>query len=313
MVEKIRTCFYNIEFMPKELNFAAPTNDSGANKEKPGIVYPPEIKAKLDKAMAQVVSAKTLPDINAALAEYQKKIKNEAKGFQLVKVGAVEIHSYEFEALQNIIREINDDYEEQRARDPRFDCEPVVLGDFRMEVRVPENNVSSLNMSSFNLTRIPPSIAKLDKINKLQLAGNSIRKIEHLGDLRYLRDLSMTGNQIREISGLDNCVSLNILSLSRNKINKIQNLRQLTKLESLGLTGNEIEKIEGLETLTQLAILYLQENRIARFENLDSLTRLGEIWLNEQKVKAEEYTEINAIEIERLKQRKVWVYYTKGL
>ena len=243
--------------MPKEFNFAAPTSGSGANKEKPGIVYPPEIKAKLDKAMAQVQSAKTLAETNAALEKYKKEIaeaseehrKEQERRMELVEFRGEQIHRFELEALQSIIEQINEDYAEQRKAKPDFETKDLNLDDVR--IKVEENEIIKIDLVGKKLTKIPKSIGELTNLQRLYLESNQISRIEGLDNLTNLQKLYLYSNQISRIEGLDN----------------------LTNLQTLWLDSNRISRIEGLDNLTNLRWLFLQLQKGQGIDVADSINK----------------------------------------
>ena len=150
----------------------------------------------------------------------------------------------------------------------------------------------SLYLSGLELQNIPLELNELISLNRLDLSGNKISKIENLDTLTNLSTLFLFNNQIQKIENLDNLTNLSSLYLSDNQIQKIENLDTLTDLSTLYLSDNQIQKIENLDTLTNLSSLYLSNNQFQKIENLDTLTNLSTLYLRNNQIQKIESVKI---------------------
>lgn len=137
----------------------------------------------------------------------------------------------------------------------------------------------TLNLSKCELDYIPIEIAKMDWLNKLDLSGNQISKMQGLEGLYSLTTIDLHDNQINRLEGLEGLSNLTKLELYRNQISKMEALEGLYSLTSLSLSGNQINKLEGLESLYSLKELYLHNNQISKMEALDGLSSLSILYL----------------------------------
>lgn len=104
-----------------------------------------------------------------------------------------------------------------------------------------------------------------ERLTKLQLDNNIIRKIENLDHLVNLRWLDLSFNNITKIEGLDKLTQLTDLSLFNNEIVVIENLERLVNLNVLSLGNNNIQDVAQIKTLRNfqnLRLLNLKGNPI---------------------------------------------------
>jgi internalin A len=152
-----------------------------------------------------------------------------------------------------------------------------------------DSKVSSLDLSSLNLTTIPETALQLANLKELSLIGNQIRVIpgslgqlinlqalyfssnqikaipKALGQLANLQKLYLNNNQITAIPGaVCKLANLRILNVRRNQITAIpEALGQLVNLQKLDLSGNQITAIpKALGQLANLTELDVTDNRI---------------------------------------------------
>src|ERR1035437_9648884 len=140
-------------------------------------------------------------------------------------------------------------------------------------------NVRELDLSGWNLTTIPDSIAQLTQLQQLYLKNSRITDIpDSLGELAQLRGLNLSDNQITAIpSFLVELGDLQSLRLSGNRITAIpDSLGELAQLRGLNLSDNQITAIPSfLVELGDLQSLRLSGNRITAIP--DSLSRLARL------------------------------------
>eukprot|EP00980_Cylindrotheca_fusiformis_P029417 scaffold23471_cov141-Cylindrotheca_fusiformis.AAC.14 len=99
-------------------------------------------------------------------------------------------------------------------------------------------NLQFLNLANNNLLRertVLKGLTKLEKLEKLDLSGNSLIKLPHanlyLG--ANLKALRLNGNAITELKGIDKLYSLETLDISSNQISDVLQLVAVTRLPFL--------------------------------------------------------------------------------
>ena len=127
-------------------------------------------------------------------------------------------------------------------------------------------------------------------ITKLQISKYELQKIPTIiGQLTNLQDLNLRGNQISTIPAeLGQLNQLQNLYLSYNKISTIPTeIGQLTKIQYLDLTNNEIIEIPAeIGKLTQLKELTLYNNKISVIPaEIGKLTQLQNLNLGSNQIK----------------------------
>ena len=135
-------------------------------------------------------------------------------------------------------------------------------------------------------------ISKIEGLNtahyleELDLAYNLIENIENLDELGpSLQKLNLMGNQIKRLNGLDSLTSLIELNLSKNKITKLKGLQGLNNLRNLYLSSNKISRCNQVAYLTELPFLTeldfcyneMQNKKFYRFQILYYLPELRKL------------------------------------
>ena len=118
----------------------------------------------------------------------------------------------------------------------------------------------------------------MDRVDLLDLSGNSIEDISPVAQMDSLRTLDMGHNLIKDIRSLSGATNLVGLKLNHNEITDITAVKNLVALFSLDLGQNQISDISPVENLTELSWLFLNHNRITDIQPLSKLTQLS--WLN---------------------------------
>lgn len=141
--------------------------------------------------------------------------------------------------------------------------------------------LTTLDLSSLGLTKVPSQISQLSHLKILDLGNNHISQIPQgsIYCLTYLRSLILKNNNIREIpSDISRLVFLKSLILNSNLLTKIPlEICCLPDLRILDLDNNQIDEIPSeIKNLIALESLSLNNNRIGEIpsiiNNLDSLT-----------------------------------------
>jgi hypothetical protein len=269
----------------KALEFTTPTHkaEGETNNTEQGIIYPPEIKAKLDLAMDKITKTeKGSQEELTALQAYQAEITSltktreakEAQMMELVDFKEEQIHRFELEALEALVVQVNKGFAQQRIINKDFKAEDISLDD--LEIRIEDNKVKTIY---FNAT---------------VLAGDISKALEALTNLRliYFGSLTSAGGFI--LPTTLNC-NLNLRSLSSTEglilptaLKGDLDLRSLSSAEGLilpttvngDLNLRSLSSAEGLILPTTVnGGLYLQSLKSA--EGLILPTTLkGTLWLN---------------------------------
>ncbi|MBP9802192.1 hypothetical protein KBC40_01230 [Patescibacteria group bacterium] len=144
----------------KILEFTTPDNkaEGETNKAEQGIVYPPEIKAKLDQSLASLSkaekgSAEELIALQAYQAEItpltkarEEKEAHDKKMMELVDFRGEQIHQFELEALKDLVVQVNKGFAKQRTINKYFRAEDASLNDLRLKIE--DNKVVTIQIIS---------------------------------------------------------------------------------------------------------------------------------------------------------------------
>jgi len=116
------------------------------------------------------------------------------------------------------------------------------------------------------------SIAKMVKLEKLQLNRNRIRDVSPLAKLNQLKLLSLYSNNLVGIAELVDLTNLEVLNLSSNNITDVSSLAGLKEVVELKLLNNDINSgVDVLNTFDKLEIMYLNGNDNIPCPHLDLL------------------------------------------
>jgi hypothetical protein len=165
----------------KTLEFTTPDNkaEGEANNTEQGIVYPPEIKAKLDLAMDKITKTeKGSQEELVVLKAYQKEITSLTKTreereahdkemMELVDFQGEQIHKFELEALKDLVVQVNKGFAKQRIINKDFQAEDISLDD--LEIIIVDNKVTEIYT---NITVLSGDISK---------ALEALINLKHLG------------------------------------------------------------------------------------------------------------------------------------
>eukprot|EP01125_Pyxidicula_operculata_P004902 TRINITY_DN1814_c0_g1_i1.p1 TRINITY_DN1814_c0_g1~~TRINITY_DN1814_c0_g1_i1.p1 ORF type:complete len:2509 (+),score=641.73 TRINITY_DN1814_c0_g1_i1:27-7553(+) len=130
-------------------------------------------------------------------------------------------------------------------------------------------DIHTLNLANNKLSFLPRSLGNCRSLTFLDVSSNNITKMppemSHLGALKYL---NFSSNQLIEIPfWIHRLVSLQTLDISKNKIREISNsLCQMKWLEDLNLSGNSLVSLPAtLGALDKLRTLDVRENKNLNF------------------------------------------------
>ena len=136
-----------------------------------------------------------------------------------------------------------------------------------------------LNLRENNLSSLAPELGKLINLNELDLGNNLIRSLPYqLGNLRKLSWLSLKENQINDLpESIGNLKNLRWLNLHSNKLTKLPaSIKELKSLIWLSLSNNILTEVPPeIGDISNLAELDLQNNQITTLPpELSKLSRL---------------------------------------
>ena len=94
------------------------------------------------------------------------------------------------------------------------------------------------------------SLAKLPKLQVIDICGGQISDISPLANLTGLKELYLVGNEISDVSPLAGLSGLTRLNLAENEISDVSPLAGLTNLTWLGLNHNTVSDLSPLEGLS---------------------------------------------------------------
>ncbi|MEO0899090.1 MAG: leucine-rich repeat domain-containing protein [Bacteroidota bacterium] len=110
-----------------------------------------------------------------------------------------------------------------------------------------------------------------EKLEKLSLAGHSIKELRQLPFMESLIYLDVSHNDITHLSGIEGLSNLTYLDLSYNELTEIRPLEKAIFLKHLNLGHNHLTQLEGLESLVDLQWLNLSGQHHRQIRKLDAL------------------------------------------
>jgi Leucine-rich repeat (LRR) protein len=149
--------------------------------------------------------------------------------------------------------------------------------------------LNKLDLTSNNLTEIPPEVFELTWLESLNLWNNHITKIpESISQLSNLYWLNLSGNQIATVpESINHLSNLFNLDLSGNKLTEFpESITRIPNLVKLNLSGNQLATIpESISHLWNLYELCLSGNQLVYIpESIFHLSHLSELYLLDNKL-----------------------------
>jgi hypothetical protein len=126
----------------------------------------------------------------------------------------------------------------------------------------------SLDLSHRGLTRLPPEIGQLTKLESLSLQGNKLSELPpEIGQMKALRQLYLRGNRLIVLPAeFGELSALRTLDLARNQITEFSfTIPNLLRLVRLDLSENQLRALPAdIKRLRALQVLGLDQNHLAR-------------------------------------------------
>ncbi|XP_046850166.1 leucine-rich repeat-containing protein 23-like [Xenia sp. Carnegie-2017] len=167
--------------------------------------------------------------------------------------------------------------------------------------------LENLNLSFNNIYEISDfDSSALSRLTTLELRNNQLISTQGIGMLPNLQKLYLAGNSIKFLENLDRLEHLTSIHLRDNEIEKLDGFSSNMKhLQYLNLRGNiisDIKEIEKLKCLPLLRALVIMENHAAdeddyRIEVLIALRRL-------ERLDKDEYTDEERQEAEEIHEQR---------
>jgi len=134
------------------------------------------------------------------------------------------------------------------------------------------------------LTRLPPEIADLSALRRLDLDKTRITDLQPLAALTGLTTLRLNNTQVTDLRPLAALTGLTTLYLNNTRISDLQPLAALTGLTTLWLTDTRISDLQPLTALTRLTALSLSNTQISDLQPLAALTGLTTLSLTSTRI-----------------------------
>lgn len=141
---------------------------------------------------------------------------------------------------------------------------------------VDANRIEVLDLSGNSITDISP-LSKFTALTDLDLSGNSIAVIDALSEAKKLRNLNLSQNDLTTIDPLLDCSEMLTLDASYNKLDSLGALKYMTKLTDLNVSHNQIKYLSGLYSCTALERLDLSYNELYILTPVRSMVSLHQL------------------------------------
>ncbi|ELP88876.1 leucine-rich repeat containing protein, putative [Entamoeba invadens IP1] len=144
------------------------------------------------------------------------------------------------------------------------------------------SSLTQLNVSSNNLTEVPPILVEIQSLKSLIFANNKILVIpEFLTRLSNIEELDFTNNKLNEVPlYIDSFHKLRTLNVSYNTIDRLPKaLVNITTLKNFNISGNLFDAFPTpIQQMFTLSSLCFVDNNIVEFpEVITGLTNLEDI------------------------------------
>jgi Leucine-rich repeat (LRR) protein len=164
--------------------------------------------------------------------------------------------------------------------DTRWNSGDAALGSLLRDADLSSNEIAELESVAHhtylqslilddNVISSIGGVAGLKFLKTLCISNNKLGAISGLDDLPLER-LDLSGNAIQKLENLEKLPSLMILNVANNQIETLQGLEKLEKLQILNVGGNQVKSILEVENLTvndYLRELSLSGNPVAADED----------------------------------------------
>jgi hypothetical protein len=129
-----------------------------------------------------------------------------------------------------------------------------------------------------HLTRIPPALAELTGLTRLDLDNTQVSDLAPLAGLTGLQTLDLNGTQVSDLAPLAGLAGLQTLTLDDTPVSDLAPLAGLARLQWLWLHGTQVSDLAPLAGLTRLQVLHPDRTPVSDLAPLAGLTGLD--WLD---------------------------------
>merc|ERR1712137_1024582 len=147
-----------------------------------------------------------------------------------------------------------------------------------------------LDLSSRDLSNIPPIVMKQKYLNVLNLYMNQFQRLpSDIGTLTNLVQFGANENCLVELpASIGQLTNLDLLSVRNNSLTVLpDSIRKLSKLRVLDVHHNQLSKLPSLRGLTELVDLDAQYNQLGRLpKDISKLVNLKKLHLGRNKLKS---------------------------
>lgn len=149
-------------------------------------------------------------------------------------------------------------------------------------VVVTKGRITFVEGRYLSLLRLRP-LAKLSRLEKLQLRHGTFTKLDHLPSLRGLRQLRIRRSKLQQLD-LSGLKQLSLVALADNALSSLRGLAGLERLVQLDVSGNRLKEIDGLAGLSRLSHLDVSNNRLTSLSGIVGLQHLAIIKASKNQV-----------------------------
>jgi len=169
------------------------------------------------------------------------------------------------------------------------------------------NKKSISNGRSNYIETIPQGFRKLNKLNRLYLAGDEERKwgikdTSALNSIVSLEELYLGDNIISNCDNLVRLINIKFLELDSNDLQDINFIQGFEKLSCLSISGNNIGDINIVKQLKNIEFLYFRKCKIKNLEALVELPKLTRLFFADNPI--QDFTPLYSLE--KLKFLGIW-------
>ena len=152
-----------------------------------------------------------------------------------------------------------------------------------------QGNVTALDLSGLQLTRLPAEIAQLADVSVLNLSENLLTSLPpEIGRLDNLRDLNLSENRLTALPvEIGRLTELKFLTLWGNKLANVPaEIGSLHNLQELDLSENQLTSLPSeIGRLINLQFLYLWQNRLRTLPpEIGQLRKLQGLFLSQNQI-----------------------------
>lgn len=138
-----------------------------------------------------------------------------------------------------------------------------------------DGNDKPVAFSLEDLIMTLPSDVEVEKVTALSLGSRNIAALPpQLAFLKGVRKVDLSGNRLRDVAPLAKMTGVVQLNLANNLISSLEALRPLRKLTVLNVAGNRLANLAGIEVMPDLSALIVPDNQLTDISAVTELAAL---------------------------------------